>query len=98
VSAPSVVKQPSESRLYEMDFSLLLGEAETIVTVDSVTVDPAPESGGLSLDGPATAVGAVVRQRISGGTAGVRYKVTIVVTTSAANVLEGEGIMHVRDL
>jgi hypothetical protein len=96
VALPSVVKQPSESRLYEMDFSLLLGEDETIATVDSVTVSPDDDT--LTLSGAAAAVGKVARQRIEDGTAGARYKVTIVVTTSADNVLEGEGIMHVRDL
>jgi hypothetical protein len=93
---PTLVKQPSEDRLYAMDFASMLGVGETIVTVDSVTATP--DDGEISLDGAAVASGTEAQQRISGGVSGVTYKVTFVVTTSADNVLEGEGNLQVRNL
>jgi len=96
VSTPSAVKQPAESRLFAMDFTALLGVGETLAGVTSVTALPA--SPALTLSGAATYSGAFASQRILGGTAGVRYKVTFVVTTSASNTLEGEGILQVKDL
>jgi hypothetical protein len=93
---PSLLKQPGEDRLYSMDFASMLGVGETVVTVDSVTA--LPDDGEISLDGAAIALGTEAQQRISGGAAGTTYKVTFVVTTSADNVLEGEGNLQVRDL
>lgn len=77
-----------------MDFSALMAEGESITTVDSVTAVPS----GLTFVGPAVAAGTRAQQRISGGTDKVAYKVTIRVSTSGGNTLEGEGILQVRDI
>lgn len=94
MSVPSLIKQPSESRLFAMDFSANLAAGESLASVVSVTVDKA----GLTITDPPTYGGTKAQQRISGGTAETRYKVTFVVTTSAGNTLEGEGILQVMDL
>jgi len=91
---PSLIKQPAESRLYTMDFSGLLARGETLAGVTSVTATPT----GLTLVDPPTYSGVYASQRISGGTSGTRYTVTFLVTTSAGNTLEGEGILQVKDL
>jgi hypothetical protein len=90
----TLIKQPSESRLFSMDFSALLAPSETVTGVTSVTALPA----GLTLSGSAVASGATANQRILGGAGGVMYKVTFVVTTSLGNTLEGEGLLKVEDL
>lgn len=90
----SLTKQPGESRLYSMDFSGLLGRGESLDSVISVTND----QSGLVLDGVPTIVGNLAQQRISGGTLGVTYRVTIRVLTDQGNTLEGEGILQVRNL
>ena len=90
----TLTKQPAESRLYSMDFSPLLADALTVSSVTSVTVAPS----GPTLSGAATVNGVYAYQRILGGTAGVTYKVTFVVVDSAGNILEGEGMLVVRDL
>ena len=92
--APSLIKQPAESRLYTMDFSALLASDETISSVTSVTDD---SSDDLTLGSP-TYSNTTASVRISGGTSGKTWKVTFVVATSAGNTLEGEGLLSVRDL
>lgn len=91
---PTLVKQPTESRLYTFEFAANLVEGETIASVDSVTVAPS----GLTLNGPASFAGTKAFQRIEGGLDGTVYKVTIRITTSAGNVLEGEGNLRVQDI
>lgn len=90
----TLIKQPGESRLFAMDFAGQLADGETISAVNSVTATPS----GLTISGAPTYSGAKASQRIAGGSAGVRYVVTFVVTTSASNVLEGEGYLLVKDL
>ena len=94
MGVPTLIKQPSESRLYTMEFAANLDEAETITGVSSVVAAPS----GLTLDGPPGFSGTKATQRIAGGTNGVLYKVTFVVTTSNGNTLEGEGHLRVREL
>jgi hypothetical protein len=91
----TLTKQPSESRIYTMDFSANLIAGETIVSVDSVTGAP---SGLTIAGGIISSDGKQVQNRISGGAAGTVYKITLVVTTSLSNVLEGEGALVVKDL
>jgi hypothetical protein len=94
VAVGTLIKQPSENRLYTMDFSAMLAAGETVTAVSSVVATPA----GLTLNGAAIVNGALASQRISGGTSGAEYKVTFVVTTSGGNILEGEGFLQVKDL
>ena len=85
-------KQPSESRVYDIDFSANLAAGETISAVSSCTASPS----GLTL-GAASYTGTKVQIRISGGVTGTQYKVTAIVTTSAGNTLEGEGNLLVLE-
>lgn len=91
---PTLIKQPTENRLYTMQFAANLSSGETISSVNSVVSVP----GGLTLSGAPVIDGTQVHQRILGGTDGVVYKVTFIVTTSNANILEGEGFLRVQDL
>lgn len=89
--------QPSESRLFSMNFSKNLAVGETITVITSVV--PLPNSGattvtinGLAID----AAGKKIQFRVE-GTAG-SYEVTGKVVTSDSNELEGEGILIIKDL
>lgn len=93
----TLVKQPSESRLFSMDFAALLARGETVSSVSSVSITPTTSSP-LSTSGAAAVSGTSAQQRLTGGLAGTRYKVTFVVVTSLSNTLEGEGYLHVKDL
>lgn len=89
---PTLEKQPTESLLYDMDFVGRLEDGETLTAVSAVTGSPS----GLTI-GTASYSGTRAQFRISGGTSGTTYKITVTVTTSASNTLEGEGNLFVRD-
>lgn len=85
-------KQPSESRVYDIDFAANLATGETINAVSSLTAAPS----GLTL-GSASFTNTKAQVRISGGVTGTQYKITAIVTTSDSNTLEGEGNLLVLD-
>jgi hypothetical protein len=87
------IKQPSESRVYAIDFRNLLAAGDTCKTVSSLAVSPA----GVTL-GTGAASGTFVRFRASGGTAGVTYQITAVVVTTNGDTLEGDGLLAVEQL
>lgn len=88
----TLCKQPSESWLYDMDFSPRLQLAETLTGITSVTADQA----GLTLGSPIFS-GKTGQVRISGGTAGLTYKLTWLATTDLGNTVEAEGFLFVED-
>lgn len=87
-----LTKRPAESRIYNMDFAGKMEAGETIAGVSSWTSSP----DGLTV-GSAAYSGQVAQARLSGGTDGVKYLQTVVVTTSAGNTLQAEGYLFVRD-
>jgi hypothetical protein len=97
MSTPSLVKQPSESRLYQMDFSGNMTSGEAITAVVSFTADT-PEGADALVISEITGSGQVASARIAGGEAGFKYKVTVRVTTDGGNTLEAEGILQLKDL
>jgi hypothetical protein len=86
-------KQPSESRLYAIDFVNLLATGETISSVTSVVGTPS----GLTIGSP-TISGTQVLFRVSGGVEGVLYSIVALIRTSLSNTLEGDGILEVENL
>lgn len=92
----TLVKQPGESRLYTMRFGgLLEGGATSIVSVTSYTASP---SGLTMPDSPAVVGSDGAQRRISGGTDGDRYKITVRAVDNLGNTLEAEGFLQVRDI
>lgn len=92
MAVETLYKQPTESRVYTMDFSPNMVTGETISSVTSFTVSPS----GLTSN-TATPNGQEVNFRLSGGTANTQYKITCVVATSLGNTLEMEGYLLVED-
>lgn len=93
-------KQPAESRLYQFIYSNLLDTGETLSSITSVeqeNLGKVSGSGALTLD---TAILGTesVQVRISGGTVNESYEITTLVVTSASNILELEGLLHIRDI
>ena len=94
-------KQPAETLDYDIDFSEFLSDGDTLVTSGtppvpsplSVTVSPT----GLTL-GPTIAIQpTVVKQWVSGGVDGQRYKITLTVTSNAGRVKQVEFTVRVKD-
>lgn len=93
MAVPTLKKQLTESRLYDLDFSANLATGELLSTIVSLVAAPT----GLTLSDQAIwTSGRGVQVRIAGGVA-ASYKITAVVTTSAGNTLEGEGVLNVSD-
>jgi len=99
-------KQPSESRLYDMDFSpkMVQGSSpEALASVVSVTQLELLADGtrvattDLTFNGAATFALQVAQQRIESGVDGKTYVVTYIVTTDLGNTLEAEGLLLVID-
>jgi len=74
-------KKPNESKVYGVDFSSRLVDSETIAT-DTVT-----GGSGLTIGAESNSSG-IVSFRVSGGTSGTVYSITVSVTTSANNIYE----------
>ena len=84
-------KDPSAVLDYSLDWTDWL-EGETISSF-TITVDP---SGSLTVDSSSDD-GSIVSYRLSGGTAGTMYSVTIQITTSAGQVEERTVRQYVMD-
>lgn len=88
----TLTKQPSESRLYDFDFTNILRTGDTITSVESVSVDVAGlTTGGVVVNSEGTKV----QVRLSSGTHNVKYKITVLVNTAQTDILELDGILHV---
>lgn len=88
----TLIMQPTEDVLFDMDFSGLLRAGDDIASVSGVTVTPADFTPG------ATAfLGQVAQVRITTPPAG-SYKVEIKVVSAAGDTREGEGKLLVKDL
>lgn len=101
--ADTLSKQPSESRLYDMDFSPRIAAAETLTGTPTVTEKTINQDTGVktvSTDltiGIPTASGQLAQVRISVGLDGVLYEVTFKADTSLGNSVEAEGLLLVQD-
>ena len=93
-AVPTIYKQPWEDIAYDFDFTPLLGSGETLSSATSATGDPS----GLTIGSPALNGTKKVQVRISGGTNGQTYTVTVRAATSAANNRECEAYFVVADI
>ncbi len=85
-------KQPTESDLFDIDFTPKLVTGDTISSVTSV----ATAQAGLTIGAPLLS-SPKVQVRISGGTDGTLYKITAIVVTSNGNTLETDVFLRVED-
>lgn len=82
-------KHSAESRLFDMDFSSyaeLMNEGQTLSSVNSVVASPS----GLTL-GPAVISSTRVQFRVSGGSVGATYTISVTATTSGGDIIQGCG-------
>ena len=94
-----LVKQPTETRYFSMDFSLLMATDETIEAAS-----PAPvveyTANTSDVDLIITEVdisGQTVVFWITGGTHGTRYRIQVTLMTNSGQILVGDGILVVQD-
>lgn len=94
-----LLKQPSETRNYIMDFTNLLGTD----VISSVTSVSHTLRGGDTSDlvlGTASVIGSGMKVafNISSGTHYNTYRVAVLVTTIAGQTLEGDGMLIVSNI
>jgi len=94
-------KQPSEKRKFEMSFASVLGSSENITAITSVASE---KVGGYASDLSIGSTGLVsatptgtVEMYIESGTLGSTYRIEVLVTTDASQILEGDGILYITD-
>ena len=104
LSNQRLVKQPSETRKFGMEFNNLLGTSETITTITSVSaekIDGSVSDLTLSSSGiessTVSSKNSLVTFWIAGGTTGNTYKLEVLAVTSSSAILEGDGILYVTD-
>lgn len=95
-------KQPAESLDYDVDFSEFLTDGDTLVSSGNPPV-PSPLNvavtpAGLTL-GPTFVLdsGTTIKQWLSGGTDGAKYKITLTATSNAGRVKQVEFVVRVKD-
>jgi hypothetical protein len=94
-------KQPAETLDFDIEFSDFLDDGDTLVTAGNPQV-PSPLSVvvspvGLTL-GPTYVLGTTrVKQWVSGGAEGGKYKVTLTLTSNAGRVKQVEFYVTVKD-
>ena len=93
-------KQPAEKRQFTMDFTNILGTEELITQITTVSSE---KEGGYLTDLSITSTGIATGSKkvtmfIESGTLGNTYRIETLVTTDASQILEGDGILFIRDM
>ena len=85
-------KQPAESLDYDFDFTNALPAGDNVSTANVSVLPVGPILGTKQISGQS------VKQWISGGTDGNKYKITCVATSAAGRIRELEFELSVNDL
>lgn len=85
-------QQPSERLLYSIDYAEALADDDH---PEGAVATVTPE--GLTVDTPFT-VDSRVRFWVSGGVAGVSYKIEVTVTTAEGRIFQDELILRVKEI
>lgn len=88
----TLTKQPGETRTFGMDFSNKMSRNETITSVDATVSSPTGVTFvGTSINGK------IINVICSGGVNGKTYKISIIVSTDAQQVLENDGLLKILE-
>lgn len=96
------VQQPAETMDYDIDFSEFLSVGDTLVSVGNPPV-PSPldvvvsPSTGLTLGPTLVLNGTTIKQWVSGGVNGQKYKITITATLNSGRVKQVEFLVRIKD-
>lgn len=77
----------TEPRIFDFTSKLAVGETISTATVTAAVYSGVDASPSAIISGSASISGAQVTQKLTAGTAGVIYKLTCSITTSASNTL-----------
>lgn len=96
------IKQPAENLDYDIDFSEFLSSGDTL---QSTGEPPAPNPLNVTVSPTGIVVGSTfvtndgktIKQWLSGGTNGVKYKITLTATTNGGRIKQVEFVVRVKD-
>jgi hypothetical protein len=84
-------KTEYEVKFYNFDFAAELETGETIDTADAAISPTGPTLGSATING------SVVQVKVTGGSAPASHLITVQVTTSAGESIEGSGTLEITD-
>lgn len=91
------VKQPGETKFYDVTYEDWLAPGETLSGVTATAVCTTKSEDHALTVVSAVVASPAVRVTLAGGTAGQTYKVTMTLETSLGQIDEDEFIVAVRD-
>jgi hypothetical protein len=90
-------KQPAEYKDYDIDYSKWLTPADDVIDSITATVTSAAEnSPTLEVDNIQNTV-YIAKLWVAGGTVGVKYKITVLMTSAGGRIDESELIFNIKD-
>ena len=89
----TLIKQPSETKIYQIDFTNLLDTGDSIASVTSV-LEETTEDLTIGTD---SIVSKAVQFSVDGGVDGTTYHLEAIVVTTNGETLEGDGYLFVTD-
>lgn len=90
-------KQPAEIKDYDIDYREWLAPADDIIDSVTATVTSATEDTPTLVVDSVQFTVFVAKVWLSGGTTGVKYKVTVQVQTAGGRLDESELIFNIKD-
>lgn len=95
-------KQPAETLDYDIDFAQFLADGDTLLSTGNPPVpsplDVSVSPSGLTLGGTFVVdSGLTIKQWVSGGVNGGKYKITITATSNTGRVKQVEFVVRVKD-
>jgi hypothetical protein len=89
-----IKKKPGEKLNVAMDFGQWLASADSIASITNIIAEYCDGATNLTFSGTGIS-GTRVIFTVEGGTAGIRYKVIVTITTTLGEILIGDGILAV---
>lgn len=86
-------KQPNDVLDYDLDYSEFLSAGDSLSNLSTAAVSPS----GLTVHTPLV-IGKTLKIWVQGGSAGVKYKVTVQAVTVLGRTKEDELIFRVKDI
>lgn len=90
-------KQPVEYKDYDIDYSQWLTPADDVVSSAVATVTSETEEAPTLVVDLIQNTVYVVKLWVSGGTVGVKYKITVLMTSDGGRIDESELIFNIKD-
>ena len=97
---PVLDKQPIESRTLNVDVSLYMQQGDTTASISAPTVvnmETVAGSTAITIISVGHNSGTILQFKVSGGTDGERYKISIPFTTAGEDSLEADVLLLVKD-